>query len=123
MFNLAAAAPTQQGTSNTKRPATAGNNVSDGSLPTRVHTLEQHNPVIGDGDYASPLNLYTAKQLLTVERRVASLEGVMYKHFEITDPRAIIEPCKEMGRLYAQTCRANKGKKSDPTRIIPSSAS
>ena len=108
------AAPASPPAPSIKRPATAGNNVSDGSLPNRVQILEQSNPEIGSGDYASALNLYTAKQLLTVERRVASLEGVLYKHFEITDPTALIDPCKEMGKLYTATCRSNKGKRVGP---------
>ena len=113
MFSTKPASQQSQGFQS-KRPATDGHNVSENSLPGRLHTLEQSNPTIGTGDYANPLTLYTAKQLLTVERRVASLEGALYKHYELTDPTTIISPCKDVGTLYSETCRAQKGKKIGP---------
>ena len=99
MFHIAPPSPTSTtGVTTGKRPATVGNNVQAGSLQDRVLTLEESNPQIGSGDRANPLNLIVARQMVTMERRIANLEGVLYHHYDLTDPKAMAEACKLMGK-------------------------
>ena len=97
-----------------KRPATTGNNVQAGSLQDRILAIEDTNPAIGTGDQANPLNLFVARQMVTMERRIANLEGVLYIHYDLPEPKVVADCCKQMGKTYSDTCRTQKGTKVGP---------
>ena len=79
----------------------------------KMEEMKNQRIMVGRGEYESDATTALLRHAIVIERRVASIEGVIYKNWKLRVPNAYLTKVKEMHRQFTDACIKAKGKKGE----------